>query len=373
MQKILLFSFFCWSAMILFPSCSSNHLPPKQERIFPITIGEVIQKEIPIYIEAIGHVDSLQIVQIRPQVGGIIQEAYVQQGQYVKKGDPLYKIDPRPYQANLDRAKANLTKDLANLKFAEEQVKRYSEVVKKEFVAKLTYDQYLSQVELNRGQVLSDEAEIELAELNLEWCIPESPINGKISQFNIYPGNLVTANDPNALTDIRQMTPADIRFNITQSEFIEVQKSLKQGPLQFEVILPQETHQPRKGNIYFIDNHINPTTGTILLKGAISNEDAFLWPGEFIRVRLLLRNEPHALLIPEEAVKIGYEGHYVYIYLPESSTVEYRRVTLIKGGKIDQWVAIQEGIQPGEKVVVRGQNNLLPGAKVLVASSQEKP
>lgn len=362
--------------LVIFHSCQSPQQNSKKARaISPVSVGEVTQQDLPIYLDVIGNVYSLQNVQIRPQVGGIIQEAYIKEGQYVKEGDPLYKIDPRPYKANLDKAKAALIKDTANLKFAEEQVKRYTEVVKKEFVAKLTYDQYVSQVELNRGQVLSDEADIALAELELEWSIPKSPLTGKVSQNNIDPGNLVTANDPNAVTNIRQINPAGIRLNLTQSDFIEVQKTLNQAqkPLQFEVILPQESDKPRQGQIFFIDNQIDQTTGTILLKGTVPNGDEFLWPGEFIRVRLLLKNQPQALMVPAEAVKIGQEGSYLYVYLPDSSTVEYRKVTLIKGGSLDNLIGIDKGVRLGEKVIVKGQNNLLPGAKVSIVSPSEEP
>lgn len=351
-------------AFVLVFLCGCSSAPKPKERSYPVTIGEVVQQDVPIYVEAIGNVYSLQTVQIRPQVGGIILEAYVKQGQYVKKGDPLYQIDPRPYQAALDEAKANLQKDLATLKFSEQQVERNQELVKKEYIAKLTFEQYLSQVDLNKGQVASDRAAIALAEINLEWCIPLSPLDGKVSQYNIDPGNLVIGNDPNALTNIRQITPADIRFSITQNDFIKVQKARQSGTLKFEVILPQETENPREGKIYFIDNSLDPTTGTILLRGAAPNEDEMFWPGEFVRVRLRLRVEPNALLVPEEAVRIGQDGPYVYIYQPETSTAEYRLVT--RGERFNHMILIEKGVALNEKVIVRGQNNLLPGAKVFI-------
>jgi len=340
-----------------------------QERSFPVTIGEVTQKDTPIFIEAIGNVYSLQTVQIRPQVGGIITKAYVKQGQYVKKGDPLYQIDPRPFQAALEFAKATLLKDQATLKFSEIQVARNTDLAKKDYVAKLTYEQYLSEVDFNKGLVQSDQANVTLAEINLGWCVPVSPLDGKVSQYNIDPGNLVIGNDPNALTDIRQITPADIRFNITQGDFIKVQRAMENGMLKFEVFLPQEPGKFRGGKIYFIDNHLDLTTGTILLRGTVPNEDELFWPGEFVRIRLQLRIQPNALLVPEEAVKIGQKGPYVYVYRPEDSTAEYRLVT--RGERIDHLVIIEKGIQLGEKIIIKGQNNLLPGAKVHISESPE--
>lgn len=347
--------------LLLFVSCSREKA--KQEEIsYPIRIGEVIQRDTPIFFDVIGNIYSLQTVEIRPQVGGIIQKAYVKQGQYVKKGQELYKIDPRPYQAALDQAKAQLIKDEAALKIAEITLKRNSELVKENYVSKLNYETFETNVESAKGQVSIDEAAIETAKINLEWTTIYSPIEGKISQYNIDPGNLVIANDTNALTVVRQITPADVRFYVTQSEFVEVQKAMKNGLLKFLVTLPQDTTQPREGQIYFIDNNIDLNTGTILMRGTVPNSDEFFWPGEFVRVRLILRTEPNAILVPKEAVRIGQKGPFVYVYNAETSRAEYRLVE--KGETFESFILVQKGVHLGEKVVVDGQVNLRPDAKV---------
>lgn len=351
----------------LLMACSKEK--PKEERVVPIIIGEVTQQDIPIYIEAIGNIYAYPTVQIRPQVGGIVKEAYVKQGQYVKKGDPLYQIDPRPYQAVLDQAKANLIKDKATLSIAQITLSRNEELVKKDFISKLAYDQFKSNVDAAQGQVLFDQAAIDLAEINLEWTKPTSPIDGKVSQYNLDPGNLVIANDPTVLTDIRQITPADVRFTVAQKDFVEVQKAMRAGTLKFEAILPQDPTQSREGSIYFVDNHLDLNTGTVLIRGAVPNEDEFFWPGEFIRVRLQLRVQKDALLVPVEAVQIGQEGAFLYVYHPSSSSVEYRRIK--KGDRTGDKVWIVEGVKLGEQVVLRGQVNLRPGAKVRLASPEE--
>lgn len=365
-KKNLLFSSVCVFLMLLIQGCSSDKGDTK-ERVYPVVITEALQREVPVFIEVIGNVYSLQVVQIRPQVGGIIEKAFVKQGQYVKQGDPLYQIDPRYYQDALNVAKATLLKDTATLKFAEIRVTRYSDLVKKDYFSKLNFDQFTTEVDAAKGQVSIDEANIALAELNLEWTTPVSPIDGKISQYNIDPGNLVIANDPNALTDIRQITPADIRFNITQNNFVDVQKSMKEGLLKFQVVLPQEQGEPREGKIYFIDNHLDLSTGTILIKGTVDNEDEFFWPGEFVRVRLQLRTIPDAVVVPEQALQIGQDGAFVFIYNPGSSQVEFRPVT--KGERVNDLIVIKKGIKPGEKVVLKGQVNLRPGSKVMIADS----
>lgn len=342
---------------------TSDH--KNEEHSYPITFAEAQQRDVPIFIESIGNVFSLLTVELRPQVGGIITEAFVQQGKYVKKGDPLYQIDPRPYKDQFEVSKATLAKDKAALKFAEIRVERYSDLVKKDYFSKLNFDQYTTEVDSAKAQVSIDEASMALAELNLEWSTITSPIDGKIGQFNIDPGNLVVVNDPTALAVIRQITPAGIRFNITQKDFVAVQQVKANGTLTFEAILPQKVNEPRKGEIYFIDNQLSLSTGTILIKGTVDNEDELFWPGEFIRVRLNLGMHPNAILVPEESIQVGQDGSYVYIYLPETGRVEYRQI--VKGEKIEGMVVVEKGVKPSEKVVTKGQVNLRPGSKVFIA------
>lgn len=361
---------FLIATCILLVCGACNRKATPAGKTYPVKIGEVTQETVPIYIETTANVYSLQVVQVRPQVGGIITKAYVAQGQYVKKGDPLYLIDPRPYQAALDRAKATLEKDQASLKLAEITLERYTPLVKEEYVSKLNLDQYAANVDAGKGQVASDLADIALAEINLEWTTPRSPIDGKISQYNIDPGNLVIANDTQALTDIRQINPADIRFTINQRDFIAVQKAMTEGSFKFHVILPQEPDKPRTGEIYFIDNHLELATGSILLRGTVPNEDEFFWPGEFVRVRLEIKTIPDGILIPEAALQMGQEGPYVYIFQPETSTVDYRLVKKIQ--KVGDRILLENGLKVGEKVVTSGQLNLRPGSKVTIVETTGK-
>lgn len=359
--------FFCSLCIALLCLSGCKSAPAPQEPSYPITIGEAIQKDTPVFIETIGNIYTLSIVQVRPQVGGIVLKAYVDQGQYVKAGDPLFMIDPRPYQAQLDSAKGTLIRDQATLEFSQIRLIRYKDLVSKDYFAKINYEQFVTEAESAKGQVLIDVASVDLAEINLGWCTPLSPIDGKISQYNIYPGNLVIANDPNFLVDIRQIDPADVRFTVNQKDFVKVQEAMQKGLLKFEVILPQKTQQPRKGKIYFVDNHIDLTTGTILIKGTVPNADEFFWPGEFVRVRLELKVLPEAILVPEEAVQIGQAGPFVYVYNPETSRVKYRPVA--KGEHSNNMIVIENGIAKGEKVVLKGQINLKPDAKVFLAES----
>lgn len=344
------------------PACSKKEQPVKK---YPILVAPVVQQDTPIFIESVGNVYSLQTVEIRPQVGGIVLEANVKQGQYVKKGDQLYRIDPRPYQAALDQAKGTLLKDQAALELAQITTKRYETLAQKDFISKLNFEQYQINVKSAEGQVLTDKAAVEAAELNLSWTTVLAPIDGKISQYNIDPGNLVVPNDANALTNLRSIHPADIHFNINQKDYIAVQRAMREGQLKFEIFMPQISENVRQGKIYFYDNHLDLNTGTILIKGLVPNEDEYYWPGEFVRVRLQLRMEYNALLIPEEALQYGQEGSYVYVFKPETSSVEYRLVT--KGERVGKLLLIEKGLKPGEQVVTLGQVNLRPNSQVYLA------
>lgn len=360
LRTTIILKIFLYFVLAICPyGCSKSEKPEKK---YPITLSGVVQRDVPIFIESIGNAYSLQTVEIRPQVGGIILEANVKQGQYVKKGDQLYKIDPRPFQAALEQAKGTLLKDMAALELAQITAKRYAILAEKDFISKLNYEQYTANVKSAEGQVLNDQALVEIAQINLGWCTVLAPIDGKISQYNIDPGNLVIANDANALTDLRSITPADIRFNVNQTDYIAVQQAMREGQLKFEVYLPQKPGNIRQGKIYFFDNHLDLNTGTILIKGTVPNEDEYFWPGEFVRVRLQLRMQPHALLVPEESIQYGQDGSFVYVYKPETSTVEYRPV--VKGERVNKMFLIEKGVSPGEQVVTKGQVNLRPNAKV---------
>jgi RND family efflux transporter MFP subunit len=349
--------------------CTSKPVKPI-ERSFPILITDVKVEDVPIYVESIGNAESLRSVQIRPQVTGVIEEALVREGQYVKKGDPLFRIDRRRYEADLKQAKGTLAKNIAALEYAEARVRRYSALVKEEYLSKLNYEQYQTDVESLKGQILSDQAALDLAKLKLEWTTPLSPINGKISQYEIDPGNLVVEYDANAFTEIRQIDPINVTFNINQKEFIQVQNAMKEGTLRFEALMPLDQKESREGYVYFYDNHIDINTGTVLFKGLIPNQDEKFWPGEFLRIRLHTGSIQNAALVPEQAIMYGQEGNFVYVFIPDKETVEYRPI--IKGQKWKDKIVVLKGIKSGEKVVIRGQVNLRPGVKVYIAKEDQE-
>lgn len=354
------------ACLLALVSCSKE----ERREVPPVRVetAKVIQKDVKNYIEAIGNVYETSIVQIRPQVQGILLKAYASQGDFVQKGDLLYEIDPRPYQAALDQAEANLTKNRAALELAQSTVKRYADVAAKDYISALTFEQYNSNVKSAAAQVETDTASVEIAQINLDYSKITSPIDGKISVYNIYPGNLVVVNDPTALTEIRQITPADIRFSIPQKDFQEIQNSQKGlDEIKLEVFLPYDNDRRFQGTLYFIDNHVDLQTGMILLKGLVPNEDKILWPGEFVRVRILTSTLENALVIPLSALQTGQKGKYVYVVRPDMS-VDLVYVTT--GIQTDSEIVITTGLNPNDIIVTNGQLNLRNGSKVLISHTQ---
>lgn len=352
---------------MLFAGCETP-APLSKPTTIRVEVAEAKVRDVPIYVEAIGNVYEYSIVQIRPQVQGILLNAYVAQGDFVNEGDLLYEIDSRPYKAVLDQAKATLLKDQAAVELAKSTLKRYADLVNKDFVSKLTYEQYQTNLASTEAQVEIDKAAIESAQINVDYCKIFSPIAGKLSVFNIYPGNLVTVNDPNALTEIRQINPIEVRFSIPQRDFQEIQKIQAADNLQFDAFLPFEDQRSFEGKVFFVDNHVDLRTGTILLKGLIQNSEKILWPGEFVRVKVLLKILHDTIVIPFDAIQTGQDGDYVYVIDSDMTA----KVVYVKAGeKIGKDIAIYNGLKANDVVVTNGQLNLGPGSKVLIVQSNE--
>ncbi|MFA6916559.1 MAG: efflux RND transporter periplasmic adaptor subunit [Parachlamydiales bacterium] len=334
-----------------------------------VEVCEVSVRDFTLTVEAIGNVYENAIVQIRPQVQGILLRKYFEEGQFVKEGDLLYEIDPRPYQAILDQAKAALLKDESTLELAKITLKRNEELIKKDFISKLTWEQYQSNVMTAQAQVEIDKAAIVSAEINLDYCKIYAPLTGKLSSYNIFPGNLVYINDPNALIEIRQLSPVRIQFAIPQVYFQELHQIQPDHNLTFEAILPYKTNPPITGKIYFVDNHVDLQSGTIIIKGLIQNEDLVLWPGEYVTVKVFLKTIKNALTIPSAAVQVGQKGSYVYIVNPDM-TATTRNITTGQKDKGD--FLVLSGLKKGEKIVINGQLNLKEGSKVNIAPKAVK-
>lgn len=234
---------------------SSSSPPPK-----PVVAAEVVQKDVPIFLDTIGNVFALSTIDVTPQVSGELIKAHVGQGDYVEAGEMLYTIDPAPYQAQLLQAEAALMKDEASLSLANDRVRRYTPLLEDDFVSELTYEGYQSEAMEMAAQVLEDKAAIEEAVINLNYCFIKAPISGRTSQYEIYPGNIVSPEMQTPLTTIRQIVPIEVRFTLAQTNFQRLKQAEEQHELKFTATLPEDPKSPFEGQVYFFDNQINLST-----------------------------------------------------------------------------------------------------------------
>lgn len=356
-------------ALVFCLSGCSKEEKPKESPAVPVETGKVHQKDTPIYINAVGNVSAKFTIDVRSQVTGILKEVHIQEGQEVAIGQLIYTIDPAPYQADLDKAKAQLRVDEAHLKLAADKVMRYTELAEQDYISQLQFDELVTNVELAKATVDVDRALIESAQVNLDYCYIRSPVNGKISYNEKDPGNLIAANAQEPMTSIRQMNPALVNFTISQKDFLKLQQEHPEGQTHFIFnMLDSDNKEVKKeGVIYFIDNNFNLQSGSIQLRGTIDNKDYALWPGEFGKVQIIVKVLKNAILVPLEAIEVGQKGAYVYLLKPDN-TVTTKYVHVLE--KVEDLVVIEEGLKEGDIVVTNGQVNLHDGIAVRVKNPE---
>jgi membrane fusion protein, multidrug efflux system len=343
-----------------FYACSKKDEGPNPaQTAVPVTVSKVEQKDVPVQVRAVGTVESFSTVSIKPQVGGVLQTVQFREGQDVKKGDVLFNIDARPYQAALAEAQANLQKDIAQAKNARAQATRYEGLVQKDFVTKEQYDQMRANADALEASVDATKAAVDNARLNLNYCTIRSPIDGRTGNLHVHEGNVVKENET-IVVDINQVRPIYVRFSVPEKNLPDIRKYNASGQLKIEAA-DKEGKNAVAGNLTFIDNAVDRTTGTILLKGTFENKDSSLWPGEFIDVTLTLTTQPKAILAPSQAIETGQDGQFVFV-VKQDLTAEQR--TVVPGFSYKELTVIEKGLSPGETVVTDGQLRLLPGSKV---------
>ncbi len=354
----------------LFVGCNRRPAPHKSTP--RVKTSKIEKQDVPIYIDAIGQSIPTVTVNIRPQVAGKLIKTYLQQGDIVEEGELIYEIDPRPYQAILDETTAQLAHDEALLTFASQQVLRNKKVVEQEFLSLLNFEQFQSNEAAAKAQVELDKAAITAARINVEFCSIVAPVSGKISFFNVDVGNILTIDDPNQITVIRPFSPIDVLFSLPQQQ-LELIRSVQgnEGHWPFIATLPEKPNESFHGTTFFIDNQVNQNTGTILLKGRLPNENRELWPGEFMRIKVLYRIAPDALTVPPSAVIMGRDGPFVYT-IDKDEKAALVNVTVLT--RTPEYIAIQsDKLQEGEVVITDGQINIAPGVKVKVTAPQALP
>jgi multidrug efflux system membrane fusion protein len=334
--------------------------PPPQP-VVPVVVGKVVQKTVPVEVRAIGNVMAFSTVAIKARVAGQLFKVSFQEGHDVRKGDPLFTIDPRPFEGALKRAEADLARDQYQAKNAEADASRYESLFKQGIIARQQYDLQRTQADALRAQTAADETAVNNARLMLSYATIYSPIDGRAGNLLVHEGNMIKENDI-PLVVINQLQPIFVAFSVPQMYLPDVKRFMAAGNLKVRAV-PKETGVATvSGDLSFVDNAIDVNTGTIQLKATFSNEKRTLWPGQFVDVVLGLSSQPGALLVPSEAVQTGQRGTYVYV-VKSDMTVESRTISVVEG-----YVVVQGGLAVGDTVVTDGQLRLAPGAKVRVKS-----
>jgi multidrug efflux system membrane fusion protein len=388
---------------VSFTSCVNSAQQNFERPPAPVSVATAVTQDVPTYLDEIGKTVAREVVSIQPQVSGRIIKIHFTDGADVKKGDMLFTIDPRPFDASLKQAQANLARDVAlkkqseanmardvtQAKWGELQSKRYRLLAEQGVVSREQYEQIgvnadslNATVDADRAAVRSadeaikvDAAAIESAKVQLSYCYIRSPIAGRAGQRLVDIGNVVNpgggndssgngdSGNSNSLLVIQRLDPIYADFNISQNDLAAVQQQMREGTLKAEVRLPDDPGDPVVGQLTFLDNAVQNTTGTVNLRATIPNPDHRFWPGRFVNIRLVLSTIHQAVLVPASAPQMSAKGQFVYV-VKQDSTAEQRSVSL--GQRQGDLIVIEKGVEPGERIVISGQLGVTPGGKVSI-------
>jgi len=383
-------------AALLLTGCSSkNPVAAAGPPVAPVTVATVVQHSAPIDVTVIGNVEAYETVSVKSQIGGMLDTVSIQEGDFVKKGDLLFTIDPRPLEAQekqmeanlahdnaaLHQAEANLRRDISQENFARTQAQRYALLFEHKAVSKQDAEQYETDAEMRHETVAADQAAIETAKaavaadqatldsakVQLSYTRIFSPVDGRLGNLNVKQGNVVKATDMELIT-INRLQPIYVTFSIPEDRLAEVRKQMTSGHKLMVTASPEKDGDTGQetGELTFIDNSVDSTTGAIKLKGTFPNTNRALWPGKFVRVSLRLGTIQNAMLVPTQAVQTGQDGDYVFVVKPDM-TVETRPV--VSGVRIESDQVIEKGLKPGEIVVKEGHVRLVTGSHVQIKKS----
>ena len=384
-----------WPLMALglatvFAGCARTDAGAEQKAPIPVLVATAARRDMPLQITAFGTAEAYTTVSVKTLVSGALDQVHFTEGQEVQKGDLLFTIDPRPFQTDLQRAQANLARDTAQLKQAEANVareqanalnaatdkRRYEVLVQKGVAARQQLDQATANadaseaavradqaaVETAREAIRADTAAIEAARLNLEYCYIRSPNAGRSGNLLVNRGNIIKSNDT-TLVVINQVHPIYVSFSVPEQEFPVIRKYAAQGKLRVQASIPGDSAPPVEGDLTFIDNSVNSTTGTIQLKATFGNQEDRLWPGLFVNVIITLAVQPNVIVVPGEAVQTGQQGTFIFVVKPDM-TVEMHPVAVER--TVGDLAIIASGLEAGDTVVTDGQIRLVPGARIQV-------
>jgi membrane fusion protein, multidrug efflux system len=329
----------------------------------PVTVASARLRDVPVLLDGLGTVTPFNRVMVHVRVDGELQQVNFTEGQNVKQGDVLAQIDPRPFQAQLDEARATEARDEAQLANAKLNLDRDTTLVAKDYATRQTVDNEKAQVAQLQATVRADQATIENAQTQLGYTTIVSPLDGRTGLRLIDRGNIVHASDPSGLVLITQVHPIAVLFALPQDHLQDITAAMKGAPPKVFTYSRDDKTQVAEGTLVLVDNQIDTSTGMVRLKAVFPNDDDALWPGEFVHAHLQLEVRNNAVTVPAEVVQRGPNDLYVYV-VKTNSTVERRRVTV--GPVQDDVAVIDDGLRAGEQVVTDGQFKLKPGARVAV-------
>lgn len=349
--------------MVLLLGCDRKAPTSLERPPAPVSVAAAMTQDVPVYIDAVGKIVAREVVSIQPQVSGRVTNIHFADGADVRAGEVLFTIDPRPYQAQLNQAEANVAQAQAVLNLAKTNFARVESVSDSRAVSRQDFDAKKNAVEIAEAQLRQNRAAVETARLNLEYCTIRSPIDGRAGQRLIDLGNVVTpGNSP--LLVIQRLDPIYGDFTIPESNLTEVQRNMARRTLRAEVRLADEDTKAREGKLTFLDNSVQEGTGTVKLRATVENKDRLFWPGRFARIRLILETLHSAVLVPADAPQLSAKGSFVYV-VKQDESAELRPVTV--GQRHGDRVVITQGLTEGERVVINGQLGVTPGGKVQIA------
>jgi multidrug efflux system membrane fusion protein len=331
----------------------------------PVATATVASGDVNVTINALGTVTSLATVTVRSQISGQLVAVNFQEGQIVKKGDQLAEIDSRPYQLALAQAEGALKRDQALLQSAQLDLERYTNLSKTNAVPRQQLDQQKALVQQDEGNIVTDQAQIDTAKLNIAYCHIVAPVNGRLGLRQVDQGNYVTPGDATGLVVITQLSPISVMFTTAEDNLPAVRKRLKAGAtLEATAFDRSGTNKLAVGTLSTLDNQIDTTTGTVKLRAQFANADGALFPNQFVNIQLLVDVLHDTPVVPTSAIQRGAPGTFVYLIDPKESTVSVRKIVV---GPVDgDRVAVTNGLKPGDQVVVDGADKLRDGIKVTV-------
>ena len=331
---------------------------------------QVRVQPMPVVIDTIGTVEAEQSVAVRAQVSGVLEAVTFREGDNVKAGQLLFRIDQRPFRASVDQSRAALARDEAQLAQARAQQSRLEPLVKQEYITKQEYDVAVTSTKSLEATVEADRAALEQARLQLSYTEIQAPISGRTGSVSVKPGNLVSAGASGSqpLVVINRMDPILVAFSVTRNDLDEFRRHRDNQELHVEVSREGDSNPVGEGKLVFVDNAINPQTGGVMMKAQLPNQSEQLWPGELVKVRLVLRIEPEAVVISEAAVQPGQQGSFVYVINTEDR-VRMRPVTIAR--QLGDQVVIAKGLRGGERVITEVPQALTEGAQVQVRGAGE--